>query len=122
MMLQQVGEQGYRELITRDIALARALEARIQARQDFELIAAGPLSIVCFRYAPKGAHDLDGLNRRLLQIVQREGTVFLTSTELHGRLVLRACIVNFRTSESDLDLLLDVLADAGRRVLSDSQF
>jgi glutamate/tyrosine decarboxylase-like PLP-dependent enzyme len=116
MVLQQIGEQGYRELISRDIALARALQARISAHPDFELVAAGPLSITCFRYTPPGAHDLDALNRRLLDLVQREGQVFLTSTQLDGMFVLRACVVNFRTTEADLDTLLDVLAEAGRRV------
>jgi aromatic-L-amino-acid decarboxylase len=119
MVLQQIGEQGYRELISRDIALARALQERIRARADFELVAAGPLSITCFRYAPAGAPDLDTLNRRLLDLVQREGQVFLTSTQLDGIFVLRACVVNFRTSETDLDMLLDVLAAAGQRVLRD---
>lgn len=116
MVLQQIGAQGYRELISRDIALARALQERIRARPDFELVAAGPLSVTCFRYAPAGARDLDALNRRLLDLAQREGQVFLTSTQLDGSLVLRACIVNFRTSEADLDVLLDVLAEAGRRI------
>jgi aromatic-L-amino-acid decarboxylase len=116
MVLQQIGEQGYRELISRDIALAHALQARIRAHPDFELVAAGPLSITCFRYTSPGAHDLDALNRRLLDLVQREGQVFLTSTQLDGMFVLRACVVNFRTTEADLDTLLDVLAEAGRRV------
>jgi glutamate/tyrosine decarboxylase-like PLP-dependent enzyme len=116
MVMQQIGAQGYRELISRDIALARALQEKIRGRDDFELIAAGPLSVTCFRYAPHGAGDLDALNRQLLDIVQREGRVFLTSTQLGGRLVLRACIVNFRTGEADLDCLLDVLAEAGKRV------
>jgi glutamate/tyrosine decarboxylase-like PLP-dependent enzyme len=116
MTMQQIGAQGYRELIGRDIALARALQARVNQREDFELLAAGPLSVTCFRYAPPGAHDLDALNRRLLDLVQREGQVFLTSTQLDGRLALRACIVNFRTSEADLDVLLEVLAQAGRNV------
>jgi len=119
MVVQQIGAQGYRELISRDIALARALQDKIRARGDFELIAAGPLSVTCFRYAPPGMGDLDALNRRLLDIVQREGQVFLTSTQLDGRLVLRACIVNFRTNEADLDFLLDVLAEAGQRVLNE---
>ena len=116
MALQQIGAQGYRELISRDIALARALQGKIRSRADFELLAAGPLSVTCFRYAPPGVHDLDALNRRLLDLVQREGQVFLTSTQLDGRLALRACIVNFRTSEADLDVLLEVLAQAGRNV------
>jgi len=116
MVLQQIGEQGYRELITRDIELARALQARIRAHPDFELVAAGPLSVTCFRYTPPGTHDLDILNRRLLDRVQHQCQVFLTSTQLDGMFVLRACVVNFRTSEADLDVLLDVLAEAGRAV------
>jgi hypothetical protein len=31
--------------------------------------------------------------------------------------VLRACIVNFRTTEADLDRLFDVLAGAGQQLL-----
>jgi glutamate/tyrosine decarboxylase-like PLP-dependent enzyme len=114
MVMQQIGERGYRALISRDVALARALQARLRARADFELVAAGPLSITCFRYAPPGVRDLDALNRRLLERIQREGHVFLTSTELDGRLVLRACVVNFRTTEADLDRLLEVVVEAGQ--------
>jgi aromatic-L-amino-acid decarboxylase len=117
MTLQQIGEKGYRELITHDVAMARALQEKIRGRADFELIAAGPLSVTCFRFVADGVEDVDALNRQLLDIVQREGRVFLTSTQIEGKLVLRACIVNFRTSEADLDVLLEVLAEAGQRVL-----
>jgi glutamate/tyrosine decarboxylase-like PLP-dependent enzyme len=103
-------------LIGRDIDLARALQQRNSAREEFELVAAGPLSVTCFRYIAPGIDDLDALNRQLLDTVQREGQVFLTSTQLDGKLVLRTCIVNFRTQEADLDFLLAVLAKAGRRV------
>jgi glutamate/tyrosine decarboxylase-like PLP-dependent enzyme len=121
MTLQQVGENGYRDLISRDIKLARALQARIQAHEDFQLITAGPLSVTCFRYVPQAkifAGDVDALNRTLLDIVQREGRVFLTSTDLEGTFALRACIVNFRTTEADLDTLLDTIADAGQRAMT----
>jgi aromatic-L-amino-acid/L-tryptophan decarboxylase len=117
LTLQQVGEQGYRDLISHDIAMARALQAKITARDDFELCAAGPLSVTCFRYTPSGAQDVETLNRQLLAIVQREGHAFLTSTELDGKLMLRACIVNFRTMEADLDTLLATIAEAGQRVM-----
>jgi glutamate/tyrosine decarboxylase-like PLP-dependent enzyme len=117
MTLQQIGKRGYRELITHDVAMARALQEKIRSRDDFQLVAAGPLSVTCFRYVPQGVEDIEGLNRQLLDIVQREGRVFLTSTQLDGKLVLRACIVNFRTTEADLGVLLEVLAEAGQRVL-----
>lgn len=119
LALKQIGLAGYRHLITRDVSLAEMLRQKIQARPDFELVATGPLSITCFRYAPAGSPDLNALNRAILEIVQKKGEVYLTSTELNGEFVLRACIVNFRTVEADLDFLLDCLAQAGRQVLAD---
>jgi glutamate/tyrosine decarboxylase-like PLP-dependent enzyme len=73
--------------------------------------------ITCFRYCPAELKardaELDGLNRRVLEGVQREGRVFLTGTELDGRFVLRACIVNFKTTEADLDALVEAIRVAG---------
>jgi aromatic-L-amino-acid/L-tryptophan decarboxylase len=117
LVMQQIGVEGYHDLISRDIAMAKALRAKIQAHQDFELVSGGPLSVTCFRYRPSGVSDLNTLNKKLIEIVQREGKAFLTSTELNGQVVLRACIVNFRTTENDLDMLLDAIAEAGQRVL-----
>lgn len=119
LALKQIGLTGYRHLITRDVSLAEMLRTKIQARPDFELVATGPLSITCFRYVSAGSPDLNALNRAILEIVQKKGEVYLTSTELNGQFVLRACIVNFRTVEADLDFLLDCLAQAGRQVLAD---
>ena len=121
LVIQQIGVQGYRDSISHDIELARALQAKIKARPAFELIAAGPLSVTCFRYHPDNIDDpgaLNTLNKSILDTVQREGAVFLTSTELHGQTVLRACIVNFRTTPADLDTLLDVIAEVGERLTS----
>jgi glutamate/tyrosine decarboxylase-like PLP-dependent enzyme len=115
LTMQHVGLDGYKQSITRDVALAHTLQDKIRARNDFRLVAGGPLSITCFLYAPPGVADVEALNRRLLPIVQAEGKVFLTGTELNGQYALRACIVNFRTTEADLDLLLNTIAEAGNR-------
>ncbi|MEO8257844.1 MAG: pyridoxal-dependent decarboxylase [Acidobacteriota bacterium] len=113
IVLRQIGVSGYRQLISHDIALARALQRRLREAGDFDLVSAGPLSITCFRYRPAAASlpdaILDRLNRNILDAVQTAGEVFLTGTELQGRFVLRACIVNFRTRESDLDALLEAI-------------
>jgi glutamate/tyrosine decarboxylase-like PLP-dependent enzyme len=118
--LKQIGIEGYRQAIARDISLARTLQQRLRESPDFELVAAGPLSVTCFRYRPRevSGDDPDGarLNRQLLELVQRDGEVFLTGTELAGRFVLRACIVNFRTTEQDLDVLIEAVRRAGERV------
>jgi glutamate/tyrosine decarboxylase-like PLP-dependent enzyme len=119
MVFRQLGLDGYRRSIERDIALARALRERLRAAADFELLSAGPLSITCFRYRPAELvgreAELDQLNRKVLAAVQAEGTVFLTGTELDGRFALRACTINFRTTEADLDTLVQAVRLAGER-------
>ncbi|MFZ4815100.1 MAG: pyridoxal phosphate-dependent decarboxylase family protein [Phototrophicaceae bacterium] len=116
MTIQQLGAAGYQALITRDIDLAHQLAAKVTQHPAFELIAPANLSIVCFRYAPVGATDLDRLNRLLLEAVQADGRVFITGTVINGVQCIRACIVNFRTQPHDLDLLLDVLTELGERL------
>jgi len=116
LTMQHIGLDGYRQLISRDIDLARQLQDKIRARDDFELVATGPLSVTCFLYTPPDHAEIEALNRKLIPLLQAEGKVFLTGTELEGRFALRACIVNFRTTEADLDLLLDVIVEAGQRV------
>jgi glutamate/tyrosine decarboxylase-like PLP-dependent enzyme len=122
LVLQQIGVEGYRECLTRDIRLAGALRRRIADAPDFELVAGGPLSITCFRYRPARLGDdagrLDELNRLALTAVQDAGDVFLTGTELAGRFALRACVLNFRTEEPDLDALLSAIRAAGERLVS----
>jgi aromatic-L-amino-acid decarboxylase len=117
MALRHAGLDGYQRAIAHDIAMARALQERLRLAADFELVSAGPLSITCFRYSPDRVRgrdeEVDRLNRRVLDTVQREGRVYLTGTELRQRLALRACIVNFRTQESDLDALIDAVRRAG---------
>lgn len=118
LAMQQLGVEGYCQLISRDVALAQLLQEKIAAHPDFELMAAGPLSVTCFRYAPAGTQDLGALNRALLEIVQSRGHTYLTSTEVHGEFVLRATVVNFRTNEADLDFLLHEIEHAGRQIMN----
>jgi glutamate/tyrosine decarboxylase-like PLP-dependent enzyme len=114
------GRAAYARRISHDAALARYLGERTEARPDFELVCPVGLSICCFRYVPPDLPGgegrdayLDLLNERLMTQVQQEGRVFFSNAVLHGRFVLRVCIVNFRTEADDLDAVLDVAAEAG---------
>jgi glutamate/tyrosine decarboxylase-like PLP-dependent enzyme len=121
--LKQIGVDGYRRSIARDVQLAAVLQQRLRDSPDFKLVAAGPLSVTCFRYCPEALAGneaaVDAFNRKLLASVQNAGQVFLTGTELAGRFVLRACVVNFRTTESDVGVLIDAIRRAGERLQSE---
>jgi glutamate/tyrosine decarboxylase-like PLP-dependent enzyme len=111
MTMKQFGLAGHRRAIEENIALARYLADRIRQSPDLEVVSAG-LSIVCFRY--KVASEVsDTLNRRLLEQVQLGGEAFLTSTEIDGRFVLRACIVNYHSTRADIDRMIDAVRQAG---------
>jgi glutamate/tyrosine decarboxylase-like PLP-dependent enzyme len=115
MSLRHHGLRGYRLAIERDLARAERLAECLRAADDFELREPPGLSIVCFRYAPRGSsrEALDGLNRALLEKVQLGGRAFLSSTEMDGTFWLRACLVNPRARDEDMEKLLDVIRKIG---------
>ncbi len=61
---------------------------------------------------------MGALNKRLLERLQLGGEAFLTSTELGGRFVLRACIVNYRSTRSDIDRMLAAIRAIGRELVA----
>ena len=122
MNLKHHGLAGYTEAIERDMALAEHLASLVDASADLQRLAAG-LSIVCFRYAPPPWRDdaerLNALNKALLETLQRHGQAFLSSTTLEGTFVLRACIINPRTTPADLEYLVALVRDLGAQLARD---
>jgi aromatic-L-amino-acid/L-tryptophan decarboxylase len=110
MTLKHAGFDGVRQIVADNIALARDMADRIAASPELELVATG-LSVVCFRYRGD-----DALNRAIVERLQLGGEAFITSTELRGRFVLRACVVNYRSTSEDVDRMLDAVRRIGGEV------
>jgi glutamate/tyrosine decarboxylase-like PLP-dependent enzyme len=108
--LRAYGSDGYREMIDRHIGLAQRVSRQVAAADDLELMAPVRLNVVCFRWAPKGRSDeaADELNRRLGQAVLRDGRVYFGTTVYRGRVAFRPAIANWRTTEADADMIVDV--------------
>jgi len=128
MTLQQFGLKGYREVIDGNIALARYLADCIRRSPELELSAPPGLSVVCFRFVGRGGRPRVGdeerseetiaaLNRTLLERLQLGGEAFLTSTDLRGRFVLRACFVNYRSRMEDVDRMLRAVVTIGTELV-----
>jgi glutamate/tyrosine decarboxylase-like PLP-dependent enzyme len=113
--LAAYGRQGYRAMVERHVALAARVAAAVDAAPDLERLAEAPLDIVCFRYRPQGVpeSELDGLNTRLGQMVLDDGRVYVGTTTYGGRVAFRPAIVNWLTTERDVDLLVQVIRDLG---------
>jgi aromatic-L-amino-acid/L-tryptophan decarboxylase len=125
LALRQVGGEGYARMIGDDIRLSQRLHARVEAHPELEACTQG-LSIATFRYVPPDLRGeagsagtdayLNELNEALLERIQRSGEAFVSNAVVRGRYLLRACIVNFNTRESDVDALPDIVARLGREM------
>ncbi len=119
--LRHLGRAGYRELITRDLALATRLRRALAQSADFEVLGRG-LSVVCFRHHPPGLDpgQLDAHNQALLRAIQLSGQAFLAGTRVDGAFALRACIVNPGMTRADVAAIIAGLRAHGRRLASGS--
>jgi aromatic-L-amino-acid decarboxylase len=114
MLLKGVGLRSLGEAIESNLACARYLESLVRAGNDFEMVAPVELSIFCFRHVPshlrsESPQTIDEFNERLLIALQRDGSSYLSNTTLGGRFALRGCVLNYRTTLRDMEILLDDL-------------
>ena len=60
--------------------------------------------------------SLNELNEDLLARVEKSGQAFLSNAVIGGKYAMRACIVNFRTSDADIEAVPEIIAALGRGV------
>jgi len=125
--LQQVGRKGYIEMIGKDIELSQLFFQLAKGHPELEAVTQH-LSITTLRYVPIDALGdmerkeayLNKLNEALLNSLQRKGEVFLSNALVKGKYCLRGCIVNFRTSEKDIEEIVDIIVKEGRKIHAES--
>ena len=117
--LRAYGRGGYQAMVERHVGLARRVAQRVDEADDLERLADVQLNVVCFRYRPAGVpeDELDALNRRLGEAVLADGRVYVGTTTYGGRVAFRPAIVNYRSTEADIDLLVDVIRELGASLL-----
>jgi glutamate/tyrosine decarboxylase-like PLP-dependent enzyme len=108
LLFKYVGARRIGEAIDSNIACARYLEHLVSECDDFEMLAPVELSVFCFRHRPRGfTGDLNALNERILVELQRAGGSYLSNAMIRDRFALRGCVLNYRTTERDMEILLD---------------
>jgi aromatic-L-amino-acid/L-tryptophan decarboxylase len=124
--LRQVGREGYVRMLSDDIALAKDLHRL--ASEDPELEAwTTDLSITTFRYVPTGVEPgsaeteeyLNDLNREIRDRLEQGGETYLSNAVVGGTYLLRACIVNFRTTAEDIAALPGIVKRVGAEIASE---
>ena len=118
--LRAYGRDGYRAMVERHLDLAQRIARQVDESPDLERLAEVPLNIVCFRFRPRGVpeSELDDLNRRLGAMVLEDGRVYFGTTEFAGKVAFRPAVVNWRTREEDVDLIVEVTRELGSKLLA----
>ena len=101
--------------------MANRLYVLVDEAPDFEAFHVY-LSITTFRFVPidntLDKDELNQLNEEMMVRLQNGGRAFITNAVIDGNFVLRACIVNHRTQEKDIDALPDLLREIAAEIMS----
>jgi glutamate/tyrosine decarboxylase-like PLP-dependent enzyme len=60
--------------------------------------------------------ELDRLNLAVLEELRAGGQAFLSSTRLGGRVAVRMCFINWRTTAGHVDEVVQLLTEIGTRL------
>ncbi len=117
--LRYHGFHAFRSSIRNDLQQARYLGSLVEQAAEFELLAPVTLSAVCFRYVGNGKLsevELNRLNQEILRRINERGRVYLSNATMHSKFCLRACIVNHRTIEADVEAVLSEALSSANEV------
>lgn len=94
-VIRHYGVEGLQQKVREHIRMAKDLTKKIEESEDFEMLAPVPLNTICFRYKPPGIDDteqLNHMNEKLLERLNRTGKLYMTHTKLNGVYTLRFVI------------------------------
>jgi len=106
--LKLFGLKPFRAALAEKIWLARYFHEQLEQTPGWETGPYPELSVVTFRFVPEQG-DADAFNRRLIGAVQADGKVFISSTQIDGKFILRLAVLHFRTHLVHVDYLLELL-------------
>jgi glutamate/tyrosine decarboxylase-like PLP-dependent enzyme len=111
--LKLAGVAPFRAALEEKLLLARYFHEKMLREDRFEVGPPPDLSIVTFRYVPRHG-DPDTFNRKLVDAVQRDGRIFISSTMIDGRFTLRLAILSLRTHLETVDLAITILREKAK--------
>src|SRR5215218_2426862 len=104
LSIRVFGLAAFREAVARGIALAEHAEAVLSARGGWEVVTPAQLGIVCFR---RGSDD--GEQSRIAEAMVRGGYAAASTTVVRGRVALRLCTINPRTTFEEIERTIELM-------------
>ncbi len=103
------GLKPFRAALEEKLLLTKYFYEEIQ-KAGFEVMMEPELSVTTYRYVPETG-DANEFNMNLLDLVKKDGRVFISATTIDGKYVLRMACLSFRTHLDTIDLLISILKE-----------
>ena len=118
LTLRVHGREGYEELIDQQLKLASSFAKWVETSDEFELAIPPTLPIITFRLKSSGLNpqQLAALHENIVDEVTRDGSRWISETEVTGHSVLRMMVISYLTEERHLQALETALTNALKRL------
>jgi len=108
------GVAPFRACLEEKLALARWFHRRV-GELGFETGPEPELTVVTYRWVPERG-DADAFNEALVRAIHEDGRIFVSSTRVDGKFVLRLAVLTFRTHLEHVERTLEVLEEKVREL------
>jgi len=111
-VLRYYGLEGLQQRLREHISMAAWFENKLRNDARFEIMAPRTINLVCFRVLPKKAlqdEEMNSLNERLLQQINKTGKIYLSHTKLKGRYTLRLVVGQTYTEQRHVEEAWEVI-------------
>ena len=111
------GTAAFAAALEEKLLLARYFFDEVQKIPGVEVGPEPDLSVVTFRFVPE-TEDADTFNRALVKAIAADGRVFLASTAIDDKFVIRMAILTYHSHLEDVDLALQVIRECAATILA----
>lgn len=113
--LKLYGIEPFKNALTEKLLLTQYFKEQVQML-GFEILCEPDLSVLAYRYIPETG-DADAFNKKLTEAMHKDGEIFISSSTIGGKYVLRFACLSFRTHIEHIDKLLGMLERCVKELL-----
>jgi len=104
------GTKPFKDALEEKLLLTRYFYEELSNVEGFEMGPEPELSVASLRYVPQNG-EANEFNRLLLKEIHKDGRVFLSSTNVDGKFIIRVAVLAFRTHLQTINLTLKILKE-----------
>ena len=113
MSIKSFGLESFRQAVQTGIDLAEEVQKYLEKQRHWEIISPATLAVINYRYKPEKQEltekQLDDLNQYISDQIIASREAMLATTVLDGKVVLRMCLINPRSSLNTIVKVIDLL-------------